>query len=93
MFVSVVIDSGNEDSQRLLTNLLQRYGFTQLQKGCFESLKMSDKQLARLKLDMDRASDFYDSIRVYQYPMEGTLVITSLNEKRWRRKIIKEIQE
>lgn len=90
MFVLVAIDSGNEDSGRVISNLLLRYGFTQVQKNSFESLKVSDKQLARLKLDIDRASDFYDSIRIYQYPLEGTLVITSLNEKRWRRKIIKE---
>lgn len=93
MFVSVVIDSGSEDSQRLLGSLLLRYGFTQVQKNCYESLSVSEKQLARLKLDIDRGSDFYDSIRVYQFPMEDTLVITAQNEKRWRRKIIKEREE
>lgn len=93
MFVSVMIDSGSEDSQRVISNLLLRYGFTQVQKGCYESLAVADKTLARLKLDIDRAADFYDAIRIYQFPMEGTMAITSLNEKRWRRKIIKETQE
>jgi len=93
MFVLVALDTGNEDSERVISNLLLRYGFTQVQSKCFESLKVSEKQLARLKLDIDRAADFYDSVRIYQYPMEETMVITSLSEKRWRRKVIKERTE
>lgn len=90
MFVSVVLDLGNEDSLKAVTGLLFRYGFRQMQKGVFESTAMDDKRLSRLKIDMDRATDFYDSIRFYQYPVDGTVAITSLNEKRWRRVTIRE---
>jgi CRISPR-associated protein Cas2 len=90
MFVSIVVDLGNEDSQKIVQNLLFRYGFKQVQNNTFESLSINDNNLSRLKLDIDRATDFYDSIRIYQYPIEGTLVITSLTEKRWRRNVLKE---
>ena len=90
MFVSIVVDLGNEDSQKIVQNLLFRYGFKQVQSNTFESLSINDNNLSRLKLDLDRATDFYDSIRIYQYPIDGTLVITSLTEKRWRRNVLKE---
>ncbi|MBN2625248.1 MAG: CRISPR-associated protein Cas2 [Spirochaetales bacterium] len=90
MFVSVIIDAGGEDSSRVTASLLHRYGFTQVQGNCFESYNMNEKQLARLKLDLDRATDFYDAIRFYQYPVDDRLVISSLTENRWRRMILKE---
>ncbi len=90
MFVSVIIDAGGEDSSRVTSNLLLRYGFKQVQGNCFESYNMNEKQLARLKLDLDRATDFYDAIRFYQYPIDDRLVISSLSENRWRRMILKE---
>ncbi len=90
MFVSVVLDLGNEDSLKAVTGLLFRYGFRRTQKGVFESTTLDEKRLNRLKVDLDRATDFYDSLRFYQYPVEGTLAITSLTEKRWRRVIIRE---
>ncbi|MDF1567874.1 MAG: CRISPR-associated protein Cas2 [Spirochaetaceae bacterium] len=90
MFVSVVLDLGNEDSLKAVTGLLFRYGFRQMQKNAFESTAVDEKRLSRLKVEMDRATDFYDSIRFYQYPVDGTVAITSLSEKRWRRVIIRE---
>ena len=90
MFVSVVLDLGNEDSQKAVTGLLFRYGFSQLQQNVFECTRLSEKHLARLKLDLDRATDFYDAIRFYQYPVDDTLVITSLTEKRWRRVVVRD---
>ena len=90
MFVAVVLDLGNEDSLKTVTGLLFRYGFRQMQKNVFESTALDEKRLSRLKVDMDRATDFYDSIRFYQYPVDETVAITSLSEKRWRRMIIRE---
>ncbi|PIE04929.1 MAG: CRISPR-associated protein Cas2 [Spirochaetales bacterium] len=90
MFVAVVLDLGNEDSLKAVTGLLFRYGFRQMQKNVFESTSLDDKRLSRLKVDLDRSTDYYDSIRFYQYPVDDTVVITSLNEKRWRRVIIRE---
>ncbi len=89
MFVSIVVDLGNEDSARIVQSLLFRYGFKQIQNHTYESLTINEKNLSRLKLDLDRATDFYDSIRIYQYPVDDTLVITSLAEKRWRRSVLK----
>ena len=93
MFVAVILDLGNEDSLKAVTGLLFRYGFRQVQKGVFESTAVDEKRLSRLKVDLDRATDFYDSIRFYQYPVEGTVAITSLNEKRWRRVTIRDREE
>ncbi|QEN07454.1 CRISPR-associated protein Cas2 [Oceanispirochaeta crateris] len=90
MFVSIVVDLGNEDSEKIVQNLLFRYGFKQIQKNVFESLSINENNLSRLKLDLDRSTDFYDSIRLYQFPINGTLAITSLTEKRWRRNVLKE---
>lgn len=90
MFVSIVLDLGNEDSEKAVQSLLFRYGFKQVQNNTFESTSIADKYLSRLKLDIDRATDFYDTVRFYQYPVEETLVITSLSEKRWRRLIVRE---
>ena len=90
MFVAVVLDLGNEDSLKAVTGLLFRYGFRQMQKNVFESTAMDDKRLSRLKVDLDRATDFYDSIRFYQYPVDDTVAITALHEKRWRRVTIRE---
>jgi len=90
MFVSIVLDLGNEDSEKAVQSLLLRYGFKQVQRNTFESTSIVDKYLSRLKLDIDRATDFYDTVRFYQYPVEETLVITTLAEKRWRRLVVKE---
>lgn len=90
MFVSVILDLGNDDSQKAVSDLLFRYGFTRQQSNVFESTGMDEKQLSRLKRDIDRASDFYDSVRFYQFPVEDTLAITTLNEKKWRRIMIRE---
>ena len=49
-----------------------------------------EKELARLKRDIDRRTDAYDSVRIYQYPLDDVLVITTLRDKRWRRVIVKQ---
>ena len=90
MFVAVVLDMGSEDSLKAASGLLYRYGFRRMQSGVFESAAVDEKSLIRLKLDMDRRADFYDSIRFYQYPVDGTLVVTCLGEKRWRRITVRE---
>jgi CRISPR-associated protein Cas2 len=41
-----------------------------------------------LKRELDRLTDSYDTLRFYQYPMEDTLVISVLKEKRWRKTVI-----
>jgi len=85
MFVSVALDLGSEDSRIKVADLLKQYGFRKIQNALFETTSLNEKNLARLKVDMDRLTDYYDLIRIYQYPVEETLVITSLEGKKWKR--------
>ena len=89
MFVSAACDYGNDDSRIKVDQLLLQYGFRKVQKNLYESTSLSEKNLARLKLEVDRLSDFYDTLRLYQFPMENTLVITSLEGKKWKRSVLK----
>ena len=85
MFVAAACDLSNDDHREEIYSLLLQYGFKRVQKDLFECPSLNDKGLARLKKDMDRICDFYDALRIYQYPLEGTLVISSLKENRWRK--------
>jgi len=89
MFVSVMIDPGGEESAAHLSELLTFYGFERVQRACWESSTVSEKQLATLKREIDRLTDYYDVIRIYQYPVEGVLAISSLAEKKWRKLLIR----
>lgn len=85
MFVSVAVDPGSEERAREIADLLGRYGFEKVQRGLWESAVVTPPSLDRLKRDLDRATDAYDRVRVYQFPVDGTLVISGLREKKWRR--------
>ena len=89
MFVAVACEFANDDHRKAGQDLLLQYGFRKVQKDTFESAALSESALQRLKRDLDRIADSYDSIRLYQYPVEGTLAITILKEKKWRRLIVK----
>lgn len=89
MFVSIVCDIGSEDNKIDVYGLLKQYGFKQVMKDVFESTKIKEDSLLRLKRDIDKATDFYDKVRFYQYPLEDTLSITFLTEKKWRKTIVK----
>ncbi len=89
MFVSAACDYGNEDSRIKVDQLLLQYGFRKVQKNLYETTSLSEKNLARLKLEVDKLTDFYDTLRLYQFPLESTLVITSLEGKKWKRSVLK----
>ena len=89
MFVSVICEISNDDHKIAVKNLLMEYGFKQVFEILYESATIKEKELARLKRDIDRRTDAYDSVRIYQYPLDETLVITTLRDKRWRRVIVK----
>ncbi|MCI6258334.1 MAG: CRISPR-associated protein Cas2 [Treponema sp.] len=89
MFVSIVLDPGSMDSAKALARLLQQYGFSKAQRACWESSQISEDVFAKLKVDVDRVTDFYDSIRIYQFPLQGMFAITELKQKKWRRCLIK----
>ena len=85
MFVSVVLDPGAVDSAKALAAILSQYGFVKIQKACWEHSEFYEGQLSQLKKDMDRVSDFYDNIRIYQFPVKGCLAITEMKKKKWKR--------
>ena len=85
MFVSVALDPGSEERARELADLLARYGFEKVQRGLWESALVASASLERLKRDIDRATDAYDRVRIYQYPVDGVLVVSGMREKKWRR--------
>lgn len=88
MFVSAACDLGSEDARLKVDHLLLQYGFKKVQKNLYESHSLNEKNLARLKLEVDKLTDSFDVIRFYQYPVEETLVITSLEQKKWKRLLL-----
>lgn len=89
MFVSAVIDPGGMDSAKSLTQILTQYGFKKVQRACWENGNMSERDINDLKKDIDRVTDYYDSIRMYQYPVQGMLAITEMIKKQWKRSLLR----
>lgn len=89
MFVSVVLDPGGEESARQLAEILLSYGFEKAQRACWESTSVSEQSLSKLKQEMDRVTDYYDAIRLYQFPVEGAMAVTVLSKKKWKRIVVK----
>jgi CRISPR-associated protein Cas2 len=88
MFVAVACDLGSEDHQRRVQTSLAEYGFKKVHEGLYESLTINEPGLLRLKRELDRLTDSYDTLRFYQYPMDSTLVISVLKEKKWRKTVV-----
>ncbi len=93
MFVSVVLDPGGVDSSRAMVSILSQYGFLKVQRACWENPSLSEGQLIKLKKDIDRVTDFYDRIRMYQFPVNGLMAITELNKKKWKRCMLRPPKE
>ncbi len=89
MFVAVVCELSNDDHVRAIDILLKEYGFSEIMSRLYESVTLKEKFLSRLKRDIDRRTDSFDIVRIYQYPMEDTLIITTLRDKHWKRIVIK----
>jgi CRISPR-associated protein Cas2 len=89
MFVSVVLDPGGQESASQLTEILASYGFEKVQRACWESITVNDQIVAQLKQDIDRVTDYYDSVRLYQFPVDGVLAITVLAKKKWKRVVVR----
>jgi len=89
MYVSIAVDPGSEERAKELAELLIQYGFDKVQRGLWESSVVSAETLGRIKRDIDRSSDTFDRIRIFQFPVDGTLVMSTLKEKRWRRLVAK----
>jgi len=82
MFVAIAVDSGSVDRAQELADLLAQYGFKAVQRGLWESASISPDTLNRIKRDLDKATDGFDRLRFFQFPMEGTLVLSSLKNKK-----------
>lgn len=67
---------------------MQEYGFKKVHEGLYESLRINEQGLLRLKRELDRLTDSYDCLSFYQYPMENTLVISVLKGKKWRKTVV-----
>jgi len=95
MFVAIAVDPGSLQRARELADLLAQYGFKKVQNGLWESYTVSPDTLNRVKKDLDKATDGFDRLRFFQYPMDETLVLSSLKEKQWRRMVAKvpQVQE
>jgi len=89
MFVSVVLDPGGEESARQLAELLATYGFEKVQRACWESASINDQLLLKIKQEIDQVTDYYDGVRLYQFPVEGLLAITVLSKKKWKRILVR----
>ena len=93
MFVSIAVDSGSAERARELADLLAQYGFKMVQRGLWESTTVSPDTLTRVKRDLDRATDAFDRLRFFQFPMDGTLVLSSLRDKKWRRMVARDVEQ
>ncbi len=89
MFVSVVLDPGGEDSARELASIMSGYGFKRVQRSCWESAGIAPAALAGLKRDIDRVTDYYDTVRMYQFPVDNVLAVTELCRKRWKKILVR----
>ena len=85
MFVSIACEFVSEEHKEDVYGLLKQYGFTRIIGDVFESVSFRPEALPRLKRDIDRKTDSYDKVRMYQYPLDGVLVVTALTDKKWRK--------
>lgn len=89
VFVTVVGEFSQDDHRVAAHELFRRYGLKEIVTNVFESVSIMESTLTRLKRDVDRVTDYYDTIRFYQYPLQDTLVISTLTKKKWRRTLVK----
>ncbi|MBR1404714.1 MAG: CRISPR-associated protein Cas2 [Treponema sp.] len=87
MFVSVVLDPGGIDSAKAIAAILSRYSFKKIQKACWECMQINEAQLSALKREIDSVTDYYDTLRIYQFPVNSNFAITELRHKQWKRSI------
>ena len=92
MFVSIAVDSGSAERAKELADLLGQYGFKKIQRGLWESATVTPETLTRVKRDLDKATDAFDRLRFFQFPMDGTLVLSSLKDKKWRRMVARNME-
>lgn len=90
MYVSIVCDFNSENSKKIVDSILMQYGFSRCQKDVYEINSILEGSVSKLKLEIDRHCDSFDKIRIFQFPLDHKLVISYLNEKRWKKKIVQD---
>ena len=88
MFVAVMCEIVSDDNRKDVENILKLYGLEMKIKNLYETTSIGEKTLSRLKRDIDTATDSYDTVFFYQFPVQETLVVTSLEKKKWRRRLL-----
>ena len=88
MFVSVVLDPGGIESAKAIAGVLARYNFKKIQRACWETMQLSESQLTVLKREIDSVTDYYDTVRIYQFPINTNFAITELRHKKWKRCVL-----
>ena len=88
MFVSVVLDPGGMDSAKALAAILSRYSFKKIQRAVWECMTLNETQLSSLKREIDSVTDYYDTLRIYQFPVNNNFAITELRHKKWQRCVL-----
>ena len=89
MFVYVLLDPSSMDSAKSLSSVFTHFGFKKIQRACWESTAVSSEIFNNLKKEIDRVTDYYDVIRIYQFPVEGSFAVTELAKKKWKRCVLK----
>ena len=87
MFVSVVLDPGGIDSAKAIAEILSRFSFKKIQKACWECMNLTEAQLTTVKREIDTVTDYYDTIRIYQFPVNSNFAVTELRHKQWKRSV------
>jgi CRISPR-associated protein Cas2 len=71
MFVAVSCDLASDDQRRTVYLMLEQYGFPGSMGRSTSATDLTETCWRRLKRDIDRVTDSYDSLRLYQYPDGG----------------------
>ena len=85
MFVSCIAEPSSDDVRKALYILLGQFGFKKALTNVYECTAITEKNLAKLKYEIDKVTDSYDIVRLYQYPVKETLAISYLKNKKWKR--------
>lgn len=89
MFVAIACELASDKHRQEVYALLTQYGFKNVHNDLFESVSIRPELLPRLKRDIDRRTDYYDKLKLYQYPLDGQFVVTALTDKKWRKVVMK----
>ncbi len=75
------------ESAKAMAEILTRYSFKKIQKACWESMQINEAQMSSLKREIDSVTDYYDKLRIYQFPVNSNFAVTELRHKQWKRSV------